>query len=58
MKAAAIEPFGNDCAAACECYEDEHDPCPYCRELIARTDREARDRSAAVEYRFWEGVGL
>lgn len=58
MRAAAIEPFGNDCAAACLCGGDERDPCPWCQAQDAEADRQARERSADVEFRFWEGVSL
>lgn len=41
-------------SAECRCTDSEQ--CDYCREWDARIDEAARDRSAAVEFRFYEGV--
>jgi hypothetical protein len=47
-----------DCAAA-ECLGcDDSDPCPACRAWLDEAERRARDASAVVEYRFYEGVIL
>lgn len=50
--------LATDCPAACLCGEDEHDPCPWCQAMHAEADWQARERSADVEFRFWEGVSL
>lgn len=45
-----------NCPAACICGDSEDDPCDVCRDAMDRADRAARDRSAAVEYGFYEGL--
>lgn len=47
---------GQPASAACICGDSEDDPCDVCRWWIDRADEAARDRSAAVEYGFYEGV--
>lgn len=40
----------------CLCGDSEDDPCPACQATIRAADVAARDRSAAVEYAFYDGL--
>jgi len=40
----------------CRCGDSEDDPCPACQHWINRADMTARDRAAAREYEYYDGL--